>query len=135
MQPVLNSFSFAALIVKKQKKRSMSFSLDVLEIVRMVGRDHKRVRQSTETHWTGCALSILKQPGEMVILLFFLSILLRRHQGEPPQLQHQQLMTEFSYRLIYSQCERCQSPRRRNLTQIHRFSWPKRTLCTFLFPS
>lgn len=68
----------------------MSFSLDGLEFVRK--RLEGITEESAETGQD--ALSILKQPGEILLLL--ISILLRRHQGEPPQLQHQRLMTEFS---------------------------------------
>lgn len=65
-------------------KRSMSFSLDGLEFSRMKLEGITKETDRAQRHTGQDALSILTQPGKMVILLFFISILLRRHQGQPP---------------------------------------------------
>lgn len=89
------------------------------------GWDRKRVGWSTEARWSGC-IKHLKQPHEIIILLFLIYIPLRQvsHQGEPPQHYISIHRLHFHAKFIYWPCEKvsvCEAPFPLILTQIHLF--------------
>lgn len=113
--------------VKKEKIHAILFRRSGI-CQKEVWRNHRRVRQR---HTGQDALSILNATwwnGNPSIFLYLFCSDGTREKRLSCSISNWRL--NFHTRFIYSQCERCQSPRRLNLTQIHRFTLAKRTLFT-----